>query len=70
MKIKRYIIYPILLLIYFIAMAAWFGPELVKAGQTWRLYLVGAIEGVILVLLYIFLRKKEYYHNKRNSGNN
>lgn len=46
-------------MIYFLAMTAFYGPELVKTGQTTRLITVAAVEIVVLIALYFFLKKRE-----------
>lgn len=58
-KIKKSIWLTAILMIYFLAMTAFYGPELVKTGQTTRLITVAAVEIVVLIALYFFLKKRE-----------
>lgn len=50
---------PALILVYFIIMMCVFGPDLLAKGEYLTFGLTAAAELVILVLLRIFLRKRE-----------
>lgn len=74
MRSKIYIWLPAVLLIYLLAMAFMFKDSLLSAGRYFQFYGTIAIEVVVIVLLYIFLRKKckmrddadkRYPHNKK-----
>lgn len=56
---KKSVWVPILLAIYLIAMALWFGPRLIREGETLRLILVVIVEAIIIILVRLFLLRKE-----------
>lgn len=56
---KKSVWVPILLAIYLIAMAAWFGPELLRNGETFRFVTVCVVEVIIIILVRLFLVRKE-----------
>ncbi|MDE7403025.1 MAG: hypothetical protein K2M87_06405 [Muribaculaceae bacterium] len=58
-KVKRSVWLPIVLLIYIIAMTAWFAPSLIAQGEVLRLVLVVGVELVIIAILYILLKRRE-----------
>lgn len=58
-KIRKSVWMPALLLIYLFGMTAWFAPALIANGETARLITVFLSEIFIIVLLRIFLVKRE-----------
>ncbi|MDE7442161.1 MAG: hypothetical protein K2M69_08355 [Muribaculaceae bacterium] len=58
-KIKKSVWLPAIITVYFIGMMCWFGPELIRTQQTSRFVTVAAIEIVVIVALYFFLKKRE-----------
>lgn len=58
-KIKKSVWLPSLIALYFIGMAIFYAPELIKTGQTTRLITVSILEIIILITLHFFLRKRE-----------
>lgn len=58
-KVKKSVWLPALITLYFLGMMFWFAPELIRTGQTTRLITVSAIEIIVIVVLYFFLRKRE-----------
>lgn len=65
MKIKKSIWLPTVLLIYFAFMAIYFGKDLLLTGHSTQFYLISGAEILAIVLLFIFLRKKEKYREER-----
>ncbi len=61
MKEKRYIWLPIVLLLYGVAMAAYFGPEIIAAGQGWQVWVTLGVDVIVCFLLFIFLRKRSRF---------
>lgn len=64
-KIKKSVWMPCLLLVYLVGMTIGFAPSLIERGETVRLVTVFLSEIFIIVLLRIFLVKRE---NQQNSG--
>lgn len=58
-KIPKSVWMPTLLLIYLFGMTAWFAPSLIAGGEIVRLIVVFFTEIFIIVLLRIFLKKRE-----------
>lgn len=58
-RIKKSVWLPAVLTVYFIAMMAVFGPELVRNGETARFITVSIIEIIIIVLVHLFFKKRE-----------
>lgn len=58
-KIRRSQWLPALLLLYFAAMACFYGPGMISNGETLRFTVISVVELGVLYLLYLFLRKKE-----------
>lgn len=58
-KIPRSTWMPCLLLIYLFGMTAWFAPELISNGETARLIIVFVTELIMIIVLRIFLKKRE-----------
>ncbi len=56
---RKYVWLPLLLAIYFVFMAIYFGRDLIVAGKLPTFLLIASGEIVILVLLVIFLKKRE-----------
>lgn len=59
MKLKKSVWLPTVIAAYFIIMAIYFGPEMIKAGRTLQFSLTCLAEVIVLVLLVIYLRKRE-----------
>ena len=59
MRNKRYIVLPACLLIYGLAMAAFFAKEHIAEGRGWILAAIVGADILICVLLAIFLYKKQ-----------
>lgn len=59
MKVKKSVWLPSIIFIYFLAMAIIFGKEMIAAGETLKFMMICGTELVIIILLVIFLRKKE-----------
>ncbi|MDE6071289.1 MAG: hypothetical protein K2G53_01915 [Muribaculaceae bacterium] len=60
-KIRKSIWLPALLALYFLGMAIYFGPQLIREGETLRFILVSVAEVVIIILIHFF-----YKHRERN----
>lgn len=58
MRDKKYIWLPLLLLAYGIFMAVYFGREHAASGHLWRVVVTLAVDILVCILLFIFLRKK------------
>lgn len=58
-RIKRSVWLPTLLLFYLFGMTLWFAPTLIENGEIVRLVLVFIAEIGVIVLLRLFLIKKE-----------
>lgn len=58
-KIPKSTWLPIVLAIYFLGMAIYFGPQLIKDGELLRFILVSVAEIVIIILVHIFFKRKE-----------
>lgn len=58
-KIRKSVWMPALLLVYLFGMTAWFAPSLIANGEIARLIIVFLSEIFIIVLLRIFLIKRE-----------
>lgn len=58
-KIRRSQWLPAVLLLYFAAMACFYGPDMISNGEVIRFTVISAVELGVLYLLYLFLRKKE-----------
>ena len=63
-KIKRSVIFPIIMLVY-LAVMAWIGRDRLERGE--YLYYFGIIGGslLIILLLYFSLRRKEHLQQRR-----
>lgn len=63
-KIKRSVVFPIIMLVY-LAVMAWIGRDRLERGE--YLYYFGIIGGslLIIVLLYFSLRRKEQLQQRR-----
>ena len=57
--IRKSVWLPILITIYFIGMAFYFGKEMLATGQQTRFLLISGIEIVVIIAMTIFLRKRE-----------
>ena len=60
--IPRYKWLPPLMLVYLLGMTAWFGVDLIRAGEIARLVTVFVVDLIVIALLYIFLKKR--YKNR------
>ena len=58
-KIPKSVWMPCLLLIYLFGMTAWFAPALIANGEIARLIVVFMSDIAIIVVLRIFLKKRE-----------
>ncbi len=63
-KIKRSVIFPIILLAYLAAMA-WVGRDRLERGEYLYYFGIIGIGLIIIVLLYFSLRKKEQLQQRR-----
>ena len=63
-KIKRSVIFPIIMLAYLAAMA-WIGRDRLERGEYLYYFGIIGIGLVIIVLLYLSLRKKEELQQRR-----
>lgn len=63
-RVPRSVWMPALLLIYLFGMTLWFAPKLIEDGETARLIIVFCSEILIIVLLRLFLIKKERQDRK------
>jgi len=61
-KLKKSVWLPCLLALYFIGMAVFFGPGLIRNGETARFITVSAIEIAIIVAVHFFYRRRERNH--------
>ncbi|MBJ2196439.1 hypothetical protein EEL52_12430 [Muribaculaceae bacterium Isolate-113 (HZI)] len=61
-KIKKSVWLPAILALYFICMAIFFGPELIRNGESTRFITVSVIEVVIIIACHFF-----YKHRERNN---
>ncbi len=63
-KIKRSVVFPIIMLVY-LAVMAWIGRDRLERGE--YLYYFGIIGGslLIILLLYFSLRRKEHLQQRR-----
>jgi membrane protein implicated in regulation of membrane protease activity len=57
---------PVILLIYLIAMAVYYGPRLIAGGETLRFILISLVELAIIILLWYLLRRKERKEEESN----
>lgn len=62
---KKYIWLPLLLGIYFIFMAVYFGRDLLRAGQYWQFFGTAGAEVAVLVALFFSLRRRERLRRER-----
>lgn len=58
-KIPKSIWLPSLLAIYFIGMAVFFGPELIRNGEVTRLIVVSIVEIIIILAIHLFYKHRE-----------
>lgn len=63
-KIRRSVWMPALLFIYLFGMTAWFAPTLIANGEMLRLIIVFVSEVAIILLLRVFLIKRERQEDK------
>lgn len=61
MKKYRYIWLPSALLIYGIAMAAWFGPELIRAGRSGQVWGFVIFDIILCAVLSVFIYKRSKF---------
>lgn len=57
--IKKSIWLPAVLTAYFLGMAIYFGPELIRNGETTRFITVSVIETAIIIGVHLFYRRRE-----------
>ena len=63
-KIKRSVVFPIIMLAYLIAMA-WIGRDRLERGEYLYYFGIIGVSLIIIVLLYFSLRKKEQLQQRR-----
>ena len=63
-KIKRSVVFPIIMLAYLIAMA-WIGRDRLERGEYLYYFGIIGVSLIIIVLLYFSLRKKEQLRERR-----
>lgn len=66
MRIKKYIWLPAVISVYFIAMSAIFGVELIKTGHTTKFWLTAGAEIIIIIAMIIFLKKRDEITDRNN----
>lgn len=64
LKIKRSVVFPIIMLIYLAAMA-WLGRDRIARGEYLYYYGIVGVSLVIILLLFLSLRKKEQLRERR-----
>lgn len=64
-KLRKSVWMPCLLTVYLLGMTTWFAPQLIANGETARLVTVFLSEVFIIVLLRIFLVKRERQQEER-----
>ena len=65
MRKYKYIWLPTILAIYFLGMTFYFGLDLLRQGEAMRFWLTVGAEVVVLVLLTVFLKRREKLRNER-----
>ncbi len=65
MKEKRYIVLTIIITIYFLIMAIYFGRDLLAAGHYWRFWLTVGAEALCIVAMFFALRAKQRAAKRR-----
>ncbi len=65
MRKYKYIWLPSLLGVYFIFMTIYFGLDLLRTGETMRLWATIGAESAVLVALVFFLKKREKLRTQR-----
>ena len=58
-RIRKSVWLPIVLSLYFIFMATYFGKEMIAGGRVWQFAGICVGEIAVLILLVVFLRKRE-----------
>lgn len=69
MRQYKYIWLPCLILVYFVCMMVYYGPELLATGQTLRFWLTAGAELLVIVALYFFLRRRQQIADCRKDPN-
>ena len=64
LKIKRSVVFPIIMLIY-LAVMAWLGRDRIAKGEYLYYYGIVGVSLVIILLLFLSLRKKEQLRERR-----
>lgn len=67
-KIKRSVVFPIIMLAYLAAMA-WIGRDRLERGEYLYYFGIIGVGLIIIVLLYFSLRKKEQLREEREQEN-
>lgn len=57
---KRSVWLPLILTLYLLGMTGWFAPTLIRNGEITRLVSVFLIECMVIIILHIFLKKREH----------
>ena len=65
MKIRRYMVITGLLTAYAIFMTLFFGLDLLKEGHAVRFWITLGCETAVIILAFIFLRKRDNLRRKR-----
>jgi len=68
MKNNRHIWVPIVIGIYFIFMAVYFGRDLIASGQYLRFGITAGVEILLLVALFFALRRRRKYRIDREKS--
>lgn len=58
-KINKSTWLPCVLAIYFLGMAIWFGPELIRNGETLYFILISVVEIIMIIAVRFFYLAKE-----------
>lgn len=65
MRKYKYIWLPALLALYFCFMTVYFGLDLLRSGETLRFWCTIGAETAVLIVLVIFLKKRERLREER-----
>lgn len=58
-RIKKSVWLPAVLTLYFLGMAIFFGPQLIRDGETLRFILVSIVEIIVIIAVHLFYKRKE-----------
>lgn len=68
LKIKKYQFITCLIAIYALFMTFYFGLDLLKEGHSFRFWTTLIFEGIVIVLAYFALKKRDSLKEKRNQN--